>query len=106
MKANPEKPQRKLQLLVSETARGTVIREKLGNILLWRKESDSRNKMYFVEIRKLICKHCGHLIELHFPKKLFKSMGEPSFHSENCDNCHKTSDYKFGEGQLVKGVKV
>jgi RNase P subunit RPR2 len=105
MKKSEEKPERKLQILVSETQRGTVIREKLGHILLWRKESDNRNRIYMVEIKKLICRSCGHLIELAMPKKIFKMMGEPSSHAETCDSCGKSNEYKFGEGQ-VKGIKV
>ena len=107
MKENPEKPERKLQILVSETKRGTVIKEKLGHILMWKKETDNRNKIYVVEIRKLICRNCSHIIELHIHKKIFKMIGESTSHNQECDNCGKSSEYKFGEGHgQVKGIKV
>lgn len=105
MKTNPEKPERKLQILISETKRGTVIREKLGHILLWKKESDNRNKLYVVEIRKLICKSCGHLIELHMHKKIFRQIGLSLIHTENCDDCGSINEYIFGDPQL-KSVKA
>ena len=102
MKTTPEKSERKLQILVSETKRGTTIREKLGHIVLWKKETDSRNKMYVVEIRKLICKNCSHLIELMMPKKIFKIFGEGAIHTEACEKCGKSNEYRFGEEQFKK----
>jgi len=96
---NQEKPDRKLQIFVSETSRGITIREKLGHIVLWKKEMDNRNGIYVVEIRKLICKSCGHLIELAFPKKIFKMLGEAASHAETCDSCQHVNEYNFGAGQ-------
>jgi len=74
MKTNPEKPERKLQIMVSETKRGIIIKEKIGHILLWKKETDNRNRMYVVEIRKLICRACGHIIDFPLPKKIFRML--------------------------------
>jgi len=85
------------RIVVSETRSGKVIKEKYGSSLLWKKEFHAKHGFFVLEVRKMICNHCGHPTELSEPRKAFIAFGVMEIQTLVCELCGKVSEYKFIE---------
>ena len=93
---------KELRVIVSETRSGKVIKEKYGSSLLWRKEFHNKHNFFILDVNKMICKSCGHLISLEAPRRVFVNFGRLEIQRLVCELCSNESEYKFKEDALVE----
>ena len=92
--------EKELRIIVSETRSGKVIKEKLGASLLWRKELHNKHNFFILDVQKMICKSCGHVIELEEPRRVFVEFGKLEIQTLVCELCSKVNEYPFKEEVL------
>ena len=94
--ARPEKKKER-RIIVSETRSGKVIKEKYGSSLLWRKEFHPQHNFFMLDVQKMICNNCGHLIELAEHRRVFVGFGRLEIQTLVCELCTHVNEYKFKE---------
>ena len=92
--------QKELRIIVSETRSGKVIKEKYGTTLLWRKEFHDKHSFFILDINKMICKSCGHLIDAPEPRRSFVKFGRLEIKTLVCELCAHINQYQFKEDVL------
>jgi hypothetical protein len=99
--AKPEKKKER-RIIVSETRSGKVIKEKYGASLLWRKEFHPQHSFFMLDVQKMICNKCGHLMELEEPRRVFVGFGKLEIQTLVCELCTHINEYEFKEEILEK----
>lgn len=90
------------RIIVSETRTGKVIKEKYGSSLLWKKELHPKHDFFMLDVQKMICKSCGHLMELEEPRRVFVEFGRLEIQTLVCKLCTHVNEYQFKEDVLVE----
>lgn len=85
------------RIIVSETRNGRVIKEKYGASLLWRKELHPKHNFFMLDVQKMICNNCGHLIELSEHRRVFVEFGRLEVQTLVCELCAHINEYQFIE---------
>ncbi len=88
------------RIIVSETRTGKVIKEKYGSSLLWKKEFHPKHNFFILDVQKMICKSCGHLIELEEPRIVFVEFNKLEIQTVVCELCTNVNTYEFIEKDL------
>lgn len=94
--------QKELRTIVSETRSGKVIKQKYGASLLWKKEFHNKHGFFILDVNKMICKNCGHVIGLENPRRVFVEFGRLEIQTLVCELCSRVNEYKFEEASLVE----
>jgi hypothetical protein len=85
------------RIIVSDTRSGKVIKEKYGSSLLWRKEFHPEHRFFMLDVQKMICNNCNHLISLSEHRRVFVGFGVLEIQTLVCELCSHVNEYKFNE---------
>jgi len=99
--STPASPKER-RIIVSETRSGKVIKEKYGTTILWKKEFHAKHNFFILDVQKMICKSCGHLIELEESRRVFVGFGRLEIQTLVCELCSHVNEYQFKEEVLVE----